>query len=50
MAAQRHPAQPITIQPVISEEDRAHALNNVMEVESVAQKEEEVHEEAAAFI
>jgi len=44
--AQRQPAQPITQQPAISEEDRAHALNNVLEIESIHPKEE-IKKEAA---
>jgi len=45
-AAQRQPAQPIVVQPVISEEQRAHALNNVVEIGS-NQSKEEVQEVAA---
>jgi hypothetical protein len=37
----------MTQQPAISEEDRAHAMNNVLEIESHNPKEEEVPEEAA---
>ena len=44
--AQRQPAQPITQQPAICEEDRAHALNNVLEIESIHPKEE-IKKEAA---
>ena len=39
-ATQRQPAQPTAMQPAISEDQRAHALNNVLDVENVAQKEE----------
>ena len=45
-AAQR---QPVNVQPAISEDQRAHAMNNVLEVESHHQKEE-IKEEAAASI
>ena len=48
-ATQRQPAQPTAMQPAISEDQRAHALNNVIDVENVAQKEE-VPEEVAAPI
>ena len=48
-AAQRQPAQPIVVQPVISEEQRAHALNNVVEIRS-NQSKEEVQEEVTAPI
>jgi hypothetical protein len=47
-AAQRQPAHPIVVQPVISEEQRAHALNNVVEIRS-NQSKEEVQEEVAAI-
>jgi hypothetical protein len=43
-AAQR---QPVNVQPAISEDQRAHAMNNVLEVESHHQKEE-IKEEAPA--
>ena len=46
-AAQRQPEQPAAMQPAISEDQRAHALNNVLEVENVAQKEEVPAEVAA---
>ena len=46
-ATQRQPAQPTAMQPAISEDQRAHALNNVLDVENVAQKEEVPAEVAA---
>ena len=46
-ATQRQPAQPTAMQPAISEDQRAHALNNVLEVESHHQKEEVPAEVAA---
>ena len=45
-ATQRHPAQPTVMQPAISEDQRAHAMNNVLEIESIHPKEE-IKEEAA---
>ena len=45
--AQRQPAHPITQQPAISEEDRSHALNNVLDIESIHPKEE-IKKEALA--
>jgi hypothetical protein len=45
-AAQSQQVQPAAIQPSITEEDRAHALNNVLEIESIHPKEE-IKKEAA---
>ena len=49
-ASQRQPAQLMTQQPAITEEQRAHALNNIIEVESQLLKEEVREEVAAASI